>query len=77
VEAGGWICPLTPLEDHLRRSAGEAAAGGDFLERLLVPLLYPAWLTRDVQVLLAVAVVAVNVTIYAVVLARRRRQGTR
>lgn len=72
VEAFGWICPLTPLEDHLRMLAGEAAHGGDFVARTLLALIYPLGLTREVQVGLAILVLAVNAAIYATLWRRRR-----
>ena len=34
VETSGQICPLTPLENHLRRLAGEAGYQGGFLDSL-------------------------------------------
>ena len=64
VEFTGWICPLTPLEHHLRTLAGEPAPGGDFIGRYLPPLLYPAALTREIQLLLGLIVLLVNVTLY-------------
>jgi hypothetical protein len=73
VEFAGWICPLTPLEERLRLAAGGRVAGGDFIERLLLPLLYPGWLTREAQVVLGVAVIALNLTWYGWAVARRLR----
>jgi hypothetical protein len=75
VEFAGWICPLTPLEDRLRAAAGEPIGTGDFLERLLLPLLYPDWLTRSTQVALGAAVVVLNAVIYAMAIARRHRRA--
>jgi hypothetical protein len=71
VEFSGWICPLTPLEVALRRGAGEAGYGGDFIEHYLVALIYPAGLTRDLQMLIGAAVLLLNVGIY-IALWRRR-----
>lgn len=34
----GWTCPLTPLENRLRRLAGDAGYEGSFVDRYLVPL---------------------------------------
>jgi hypothetical protein len=76
VEVNGWICPLTPLEVSLRKASGEAGYAGDFLEHYLVALLYPEGLTRETQIVLGIAVVAINVAIYAVV-ARRMLPGRR
>jgi hypothetical protein len=72
VELTGWVCPLTPLEDVLRGSGGSATNGDDFLERLLVPLLYPDWLTREVQLVLGIGVLVLNAAVYVAVVARRR-----
>ena len=73
VEAAGWICPLTPLEGHLRLAAGETAYAGGFVEHYIVPILYPGSLTRTAQVLLALALLLFNVVVYGA--AWRRRQG--
>lgn len=72
IELRGWICPLTPLEKSLRAAAGEAGYQGGFIEHYLLPVLYPAGLTRNVQLVLGATVIVVNVAIYAVVLQRAR-----
>ncbi len=72
IQFMGWICPLTPLENMLRRQAGEAGYTGGFIENYLIPIIYPAGLTRGVQLTLGVLVVAVNLVAYWG-LARRRR----
>lgn len=77
IEFAGWICPLTPLEVSLRRAGGEAGYAGGFIERYLVPLIYPGELTRELQIGLGAAVVLLNVVAYGLVLrARRRAAGT-
>ena len=72
IEVTGRICPLTPLEQELRRRAGESAYQGDFVSHYLLPVLYPRGLTRGAQLVLAALVLGVNLVIYAVVLRRRR-----
>lgn len=67
IELFGWVCPLTPLENSLRRSAGEAGYAGGFVEHYLLPVIYPGGLTREVQLMLAGVVVAVNVVVYLIV----------
>jgi hypothetical protein len=75
VVVAGFICPLTPLENRLRRLAGEAGYQGGFVEhyllRLLYPDPYPAWLGWA----LGAAVVAANAAVYALVVARARGAG--
>ena len=67
IELGGWICPLTPLENWLRQQAGEQGFSGTFVERYLLPIVYPEALTRNVQFALAALVFIVNVGVYALV----------
>lgn len=71
IEFTGWVCPLTPWENALRRAGGEAGYGGGFVEHYLLPLLYPAGLTREVQLGLGLLVIAVNLLAYALVWRRR------
>ena len=72
IEIGGWICPLTPLENLLRRKGGEAGYAGGFIEHYLLRVLYPdpfpSWLSWT----LAAAVIGVNAIVYAMALARHR-----
>jgi hypothetical protein len=75
VELTGWICPLTPLENTLRRSAGEPAYAGDFVGHYLVALIYPEGLTRGTQMLLALLVIVVNALFYGVLLFRMRERA--
>lgn len=70
IEVGGWVCPLTPLENRLRALGGEQGYAGGFVEHYLVALVYPQPLSRATQVLLAIAVVVVNAVIYAWALRR-------
>jgi hypothetical protein len=70
----GAICPLTPLENHLRALGGEAGFSGGFIEHYLAALIYPEGLTRGVQIALGAFVIAVNVAVYFIV-GRRRGRG--
>ncbi len=73
VEFGGRICPLTPLEIWLRMQGGKSAYSSDFIEHYVFPLLYPAGLTREVQIALGAVVLAVNLAIYGLVRCRARK----
>jgi hypothetical protein len=64
VEFTGWICPLTPLENWLRAQAGQTGYRSDFVAYYLLPVLYPGDLTRDVQIMLGTAVLAINISVY-------------
>ena len=73
IEFAGWICPLTPLENHLRRLDGESTYAGGFVERYLLAFLYPQGLTRAHQIVLGLLVLALNAGAYAYVIRRRAR----
>lgn len=73
IEFSGAICPLTPLENHLSRMAGASGYAGGFVERYLIPVIYPAGLTAQAQQWLGALVVAVNLIAYAWVAIRWRR----
>ena len=74
IEFVGWICPLTPLENSLRRAAGDSAYASSFIEHYIVSMIYPAGLTRTLQLALAVGLVVLNAGIYALVIRRRLRE---
>ena len=73
VEFFGWICPLTPLENALRRAGGDAPYAGDFIDRYLVPIVYPEALTHSLQLALGGFVIVVNAVVYALLLRRTRQ----
>jgi hypothetical protein len=73
VEFNGWICPLTPLENRLRAAGGAAGYEGGFIEHYLLPLIYPAALTPQVQVWLGGGLVLFNLLVYGTYLSRNRR----
>ncbi len=74
IEFSGWICPLTPLENWLRERGGGSAYSTGFVEHYIVPLVYPASLSRDVQWVLGAVVLLLNAAVYATVLRRRARR---
>jgi hypothetical protein len=73
IEVSGGICPLTPLENALRRAAGSEGYSGSFIEHYLVPMVYPPGLSHSVQLVLGGFVVIANVLVYGVVWRRRDR----
>jgi hypothetical protein len=73
IEFLGWICPLTPLEKWLRAQGGEPGYSGGFISHYLLPFIYPAGLTRGMQLALGSFVVAVNLTVYLLLWRRTRR----
>ena len=74
IEFVGFICPLTPLENRLRRLGGESGYEGGFIEHYVTAALYPTGLTREIQLALGIGVLVLNAVVYGFVL-RRRRSG--
>jgi hypothetical protein len=75
IEFRHWVCPLTPLENHLRAKAGAQGYEGGFIEHYLLPVIYPGGLTPRSQLVLGTAALAVNLLAYGV-LARRLFRGS-
>ncbi|MET0104485.1 MAG: DUF2784 domain-containing protein [Sedimenticola sp.] len=73
IDAMGWICPLTPLENSLRIAGGERGYEGGFIEHYLLPLIYPLGMSRGEQIALAMLALLLNLAIYAIVVKRRMR----
>src|SRR6201999_4548244 len=68
IEFGGWHCPLTLLENWALRKAGEAGYDGGFLAHYLFAVIYPAGLTRGLEIAIGIFVLVVNIALYATVL---------
>jgi hypothetical protein len=78
ISWSGSYCPLTPLEQSLRRSAGQAGYEGGFIEHYLTAAIYPEGLTVSHQIVFGAIVVGINLLLYGVALwraARRRRMA--
>ena len=53
----GFDCPLTPLEKHLRRLAGQRAYAGGFVNHYLANVVYPGGLTPILRAVAAACIV--------------------
>ena len=73
IEFAGWICPLTPWEVSLRIRGGEAGYAGGFIAHYVTAALYPAGLTRGVQIVLGLFALLLNAAIYSYIVLQHRR----
>jgi len=67
VEFANLICPLTPLENHLRELGGGSGYQIDFVEQYIVPIVYTPSLDLKLQIILGSLVIVVNLLIYILV----------
>ena len=71
IELKGFVCPLTPLENTLRELGGQTPYTTSFIERYVLPIVYPAHLTRELQIAFGFGVLLLNVAIYAFLFFRK------
>ena len=69
-------CPLTDLESRLRQMGGERVYTRGFVEHYASMILYPENLTVEFRFAVGLALLALNLLIYSLVILQRRR-GTR
>ena len=55
-------------------AGGEDGYPGSFIERYLLPVIYPAELTRELQLLLGLLVLAVNFAVYGMLWIRQKNK---
>jgi len=77
IEFFGWYCPLTAVENMLRELGGAAGYPGGFIERYVIPIIYPDALTRELQLILGGGVVVLNLIVYVRVWQRYRERERR
>jgi hypothetical protein len=75
IEFTGWICPLTPLENRFRARAGVEAYEGGFIDHYIMPVVYPAGLTREIQIAFGIGVLLLNLALYTWAWRRSRRKS--
>ncbi len=69
------ICPLTPLENSLRANAGESGYSGDFIAHYILPVIYPSFLTVNIQVAMGTSLLVFNALVYYYLWHRRRNHA--
>lgn len=75
LEVVGFRCPLTPLEQALRRRAGGAGYDGGFVEHYIVPVLYPGEWTATVRISVSLVLIVANAIVYWAIRPSRRTSG--
>ena len=65
IELTNSICPLTYLENWFLNKANLTTYSEGFIQNYLVPIVYPVSLTKDIQIYLGIALIVINIIIYA------------
>ena len=64
IEFAGWYCPLTSMENAMLRRAGQSGYTGGFVAHYVFGLIYPAGLTRGLEIAIGAVVLVVNASVY-------------
>ena len=73
IELKPSICPLTYFENWLLQKANLTVYSEGFIQNYLVPIVYPADLTEDLQTRLALALILINTIIYGFIISRLKK----
>ena len=65
IELTNSICPLTYLENWFLHKANLTTYSEGFIQNYLMPIVYPVSLTKDLQIYLGIALIVINIVIYA------------
>ncbi|MCB1671102.1 MAG: DUF2784 domain-containing protein [Pseudomonadales bacterium] len=71
VNLADWTCPLTPLEQYLRRSSGGTSYSGGCVYHYLDPLVRPLGMPIKLELIAGYSIVAWNLLVYSVLWAIR------
>ena len=74
IEFTHSVCPLTYLENWFLQKANLMTYSEGFIQNYLVPIVYPADLTEDLQTRLALALILINTIIYGFIIMRLKKK---
>ena len=72
IELTHSICPLTYLENWFLHKANLTTYSEGFIQNYLIPIVYPANLTNDLQIYLGITLIIVNIIIYGFIINKLR-----
>ncbi len=73
IELTNSICPLTYLENWFLHKANLTTYSEGFIQNYLVPIVYPTNLTKDIQIFLGIALILINIVIYAFIFSKLKK----
>ena len=75
IELTNSICPLTYLENWFLDKANLTTYSEGFIQNYLMPIVYPVSLTKDLQVYLGIALIVINVVLYAFIFSKLKKNS--
>ncbi len=75
IELTNSICPLTYLENWLLQKANLTTYSEGFIQNYLVPIVYPTNLTKDTQIYLGIALIVINIVLYAFIFSKMKEKN--
>lgn len=72
IEFSGRVCPLTPLENHLRTLSEHNGYDHGFIHRYFLKIIYPDDLTRQTQIFLGLGLLIFNLFVYTAYFKKRK-----
>ena len=73
IELSHSICPLTYLENWLLHKANLTTYSEGFIQNYLIQIVYPANLTKDLEIYLGIALIVVNMIIYGFIISKLKK----
>ena len=73
LELSHSICPLTHLENWFLQKSNLPVYSESFIQRYIVPVIYPNKLTEDFQIFLGIVLMIVNLILYVFIFSRTKR----
>ena len=77
IELTNSICPLTDLENWFLQKANLTTYSEGFIQNYLVPIVYPVNLTKYIQIYLGIALIVINIVIYAFIFNKPKKNFKR
>ena len=75
IELTNSICPLTYLENWFLHKANLTTYSEGFIQNYLVPIVYPTNLTKDTQIYLGIALIVINIVLYAFIFSKMKEKN--
>jgi hypothetical protein len=73
IEFTQSVCPLTYLENYFLTKANLATYSTTFIQKYLYSIIYPIYLTKEIQISLGIALLIINGIIYGFIIVRREK----